>query len=135
MTWQLDSTTRDTQIGTLNTNIGASALIKIYTGSPPANCAASDSGTLLSTLTGNASGFGTHTGGVLTLNAVTSDPSAAATGTAGHFRICDSGGTVHAQGTITETGGGGDITINTTSIVAGDVVACTGTNTITQGGA
>ncbi len=48
------------------------------------------------------------------------DSSADATGTAGHFRIYDSGGTTcHIQGTVTATGGGGDMTVDSTSFTAG----------------
>jgi hypothetical protein len=53
-----------------------------------------------------------------------SDSSADATGTAGHFRIKDStGATTHLQGTVTATGGGGDMTLSSTSITSGQVVA------------
>jgi len=55
-----------------------------------------------------------------------SDASADATGTAAHFRIYDSGGTVcHMQGTVTGTGGGGDIELNNTSIASTQVVSIT----------
>jgi hypothetical protein len=48
------------------------------------------------------------------------DISADATGTAGHFRIYDSAGTVcHIQGTITATGGGGDLEVGSTSFSSG----------------
>ena len=48
------------------------------------------------------------------------DTSADATGTAAHFRIYDSGGTTcHLQGTVTATGGGGDMTVDNTSFASG----------------
>jgi hypothetical protein len=48
------------------------------------------------------------------------DTSADATGTAAHFRIKDSGlTTTHLQGTVTATGGGGDMTVDNTSFAAG----------------
>jgi hypothetical protein len=54
------------------------------------------------------------------------DASADAAGTAAHFRIYDSGGTTcHLQGTITITGGGGDMTLDNTSIAAGQTVTVT----------
>jgi hypothetical protein len=63
------------------------------------------------------------------------DTSADATGTAGHFRLYASDGvTVHAQGTVTATGGGGDMTLDNTSIASGQAVTVT-TFTITAGNA
>jgi hypothetical protein len=48
------------------------------------------------------------------------DISADDTGTAGHFRIYDSAGTVcHIQGTITATGGGGDLEVSSTAFSSG----------------
>jgi hypothetical protein len=47
----------------------------------------------------------------------------------------DSGGTVcHMQGTVTATGGGGDMTIDNTSIASGQSVTVTGF-TLTEGNA
>ena len=54
------------------------------------------------------------------------DTSADAAGTAAHFRIYASDGTTcHAQGTITATGGGGDMTLDNTSIASGQVITIT----------
>jgi hypothetical protein len=61
--------------------------------------------------------------------------SADANGTAGHFRIYDSGGTTcHIQGSITATGGGGDMELNNTSIAATQTVTIT-SFTLTDGNA
>lgn len=73
-------------MSTLNTDIGASAVIKVFTGSAPANCGTADSGTLLVTFAGNAGGFGAAASQVLTASAVAS-ATASGTGTAGYFRI------------------------------------------------
>jgi hypothetical protein len=63
------------------------------------------------------------------------DVSADATGTAGHFRLYASDGTtVHAQGEITATGLGGDLTLINTSIAVGQTVTITGF-TLTAGNA
>lgn len=54
------------------------------------------------------------------------DASADATGTAAHFRIYASDGTTaHMQGTVTATGGGGDLTLDNTSIASGQSVTIT----------
>lgn len=56
-------------------------------------------------------------------------------GTAGYFRIVDSAGTTcHLQGTVTATGGGGDMTIDNTSIASGQTVNVT-SFTLTDGNA
>ena len=54
------------------------------------------------------------------------DNSADATGTAGHYRIYASDGTTcHDQGTVTLTGGGGDLTVDNTSFAAGQAFSVT----------
>ena len=51
------------------------------------------------------------------------DLTADATGVAAHFRLYASDGTTcHLQGTVTATGGGGDMTLDSTSITAGQSV-------------
>lgn len=47
------------------------------------------------------------------------DASANATGTAAHWRLKESTATTtHAQGSVTATGGGGDLTLDNTSLTA-----------------
>ena len=68
------------------------------------------------------------TGGTWTVAAV-------AAGTAAHYRIVDNAGTTcHEQGSVTLTGGGGDMTLDNTSIAAAQVVTITA-KTLTAGGA
>jgi hypothetical protein len=63
------------------------------------------------------------------------DLSADATGTAAHFRKYASDGTTcHEQGTVTATGGGGDMTVDNTSFAAGQAFTITG-YTLTDGNA
>ena len=51
----------------------------------------------------------------------------AAAGNAGHFRIYQSNGTTaHMQGSITATGGGGDMTLDNINIAVAQVVTVTG---------
>ena len=61
------------------------------------------------------------------------DSSADATGTAAHFRLYASDGTTqHMQGTVTATGGGGDMTVDNTSFASGQAFSITGF-TLTDG--
>lgn len=58
-------------------------------------------------------------GGTKAYNATWQDASADNAGTAGHFRIYEStASTCHIQGTVTASGGGGDLTLDNTSITA-----------------
>lgn len=63
--------------------------------------------------------MGNAAAGSKALSGTWQDASANNAGTAAHFRIKDSGGsTCHMQGTVTATGGGGDLTLDNTSIAA-----------------
>lgn len=102
---------------------GASAgYIEIRTGSAPTNVEDAATGTLLATLTLNDPAFGNAAdadpGATATANSITGDSSADATGTAGWFRAYDSDDTGVIQGSVTATGGGGDMTFASVSFVA-----------------
>jgi hypothetical protein len=100
----------------LATDIGSGAIIEIRSGSKPATPETAASGTLLVSI--NIVGSFTSTGGVLTA----ADPAAAApaaSGTAGYFRLKKSGGTAVLDGTVTASGGGGDMQLGSTSINTG----------------
>jgi hypothetical protein len=79
--------------------------------------------TLLATLPFSNPAFGAATGGVATANAITSDTDADNTGTAAVFKLKDRDAIEVLQGTVTATGGGGDIQLSSVSIVAGDTVS------------
>lgn len=118
-----DTTLRNTRANTITTLAGASALLRIYSGSRPAT--AGSTTTLLAQLTCNATFAPSASGGVLTLNAISSALSAAATGTATWFRIVKSDGTTHVMdGSVsTVAAGTGDMRLDDTSIVLGGTVA------------
>ena len=100
--------------------------IKIYTGTQPASADDGIGGaTLLGTLTFSKPSAPAASGGVLTFNSITQDDSADATGTATWARIADSAGNTVFDCDVTATGGGGTITLNTTSIVAGGPIVIT----------
>ena len=106
------------------------ATVKIYAGTPPADADAALSGnTLLGTLTMSNPAFGAasdlNPGARATANAITDDTTADATGTATFFRVLQGGGTVLWQGSVTATGGGGDMEINAVAIVAGALIKIT----------
>lgn len=114
----------------MDADVGA-ASIQLRTGaSPGANNAAT--GTLLATLAFNDPSFAAAVLGVATMdNTPVLSTTGVAAGTAGYFRITDNSGDVIMDGTITVTGGGGDLEMNTTTISVGLTVEITA-GTITE---
>lgn len=124
MTLGLASATRDAFATSLNTSAGTSAKIRIYSSPKPTTGGAVGAAVQLAELTGNATAFGTVSAGVLTVNAITGDAAADATGTAFWFRVVKSDGTTFAfDGDVSTTGS--DLNLNTTAIVAGATVNIT----------
>ena len=120
MAVQLSTTVRNARLDAIESTIGTSAILKIRTGAQPATCATADSGTVLATLTLPSDWMAAASAGAKAKSGTWQDTSADATGTAAHFRIYDSGGTTcHIQGTVTATGGGGDLTVDNTSFASG----------------
>jgi hypothetical protein len=120
MALQLSATVRNNALDSFETTVGTTPVLKIFTGTVPANCAAADSGTTLATLSLPSDFMAAASGGAKAKNGTWEDSSADATGTAGHFRLYASNGTTcHAQGTVTATGGGGDMTVNNVSLASG----------------
>ena len=135
MAFQYSVAARNAALDAIETTIGTAPLLRIRTGAAPANCAASRTGTVLATMTLPSDWWAAASSGAKALSGTWQDTSADATGTAGHFEIMDSGGTTcHMQGSVTATGGGGDMTLDNTSITAGQQVTVT-TFTVTAGGA
>lgn len=116
------ATLRNARLDEITTAAGASALLRIYDGTRPATGGAAT--TLLAELTCNATFAPAATGGTLTLNAITQDSAANATGTATWARIVKSDGTTHVLDCSVGTSGA-DINLNTTSIVTGAAVSVT----------
>ena len=134
MAIQMSTTLRNARLDAVETTAGTAAVLKIWSGSAPANCAAADSGTLLASLTLPTDWMDAAASGSKAKAGTWQDASADGTGTAGHFRLYASDGTTcHMQGTVTITGGGGDMTLDNDSIAAGQSVTIT-TFTLTEGG-
>lgn len=125
MTRQFSTAVRNALAGTFEGVVGAGPTLEIRTGPPPASCAAADSGTLLASIALPSDWLGAASAGAVASTATWSTSSAAATGTAGHYRLKDGASSVHEQGTVTATGAGGDMQLASTSIDAGQAVAIT----------
>lgn len=134
MALQYSVSLRNAQLDAVETIIGAAAQLRIYTGAPPADCATAPSGTLLATITLPSDWMAAASAGSKAKSG-TWQVAAGAAGTAGYWRLYDSGGTTcHAQGTCTATGGGGDMTLDNVSIASAQTITVT-TFTITAGNA
>jgi hypothetical protein len=135
MAIQLSVAVRNARLDQIESTIGTSAILKIRTGAAPADCATADSGTVLATLSLPSDWMAAASSGSKAKSGTWQDASADNTGTAAHFRIYDSGGTTCGiQGTVTATGGGGDMTLDNTSIASAQQITITGF-TLTDGNA
>jgi hypothetical protein len=135
MAIQFSVTVRNARLDAIETAVGVSAVLRIRTGAAPANCATADSGTVLATINCPSDWLAAASGGSKSISGTWQDLSADATGTAAHFRLYDSAGTTcHLQGTVTATGGGGDMEVTSTSFTAGQSFTVN-TFTLTDGNA
>lgn len=122
MAIQMSVTARNNRLDTIETTTGTSAQFRIYTGTQPADCATAASGSLLCTITLPSDWMAAASGGSKAKSGTWSNTASAA-GTAGYFRIYDSTGTTcHMQGSVTATGGGGDLQLDNVSIANGQTV-------------
>jgi hypothetical protein len=126
MTIQLSVAVRNARLDAIETTTGVSAIMKIRTGAAPATCATADSGTVLATLNLPSDWLAAAASGAKAKSGTWEDLSADNAGTAAHFRIYASDGTTcHMQGTVTITGGGGDLTVDNTSFAAAQAFTVT----------
>jgi hypothetical protein len=135
MTLQYSVAVRNAKLDAVETTVSTSAVLKIRVGSVPADCATADSGTVLATLNLPSDWMAAAGTGSKAKSGTWQDTSADATGTAGHWRLYATDGTTcHAQGTVTATGGGGDMTVQNTSFAATQQITVT-SFTLTAGNA
>ena len=125
MALKYSTSLRNAQLDAITTAVGTSGILRIYSGTRPANVAAAITGTLLAELVCNASAFAAAaSGGVLTANAISNDSSANASGTASHYRLWKSDGTTAViDGDVSTSGA--DLNLDNTSITTGQVVSVT----------
>ena len=118
MALQFSAAVRNARLDAIETAIGTSAVLKIRTGSAPADVATADSGTVLATLSLASDYMAAASSGSKAKSGTWEDTSADATGTAAHFRIYASDGTTaHMQGTVGTSGT--DMIVDSVSFTAG----------------
>lgn len=127
---------RNAQQDAITTQVGASGLLQIYSGTQPATPeTAIGAQVLLATLTCNATFAPAAASGVVTLNAITAGTGTAGAGagtTATWFRLLTSGAVARIDGAVGITGS--DLNLNNTSIATGQTVSVTAA-TFTNGNA
>ena len=134
MALNYSTTLRNAQLDAVETTVGTSAKLYIRTGTKPTACSDADSGTLLATLDLPSDWMAAASSGSKAKNGTWTGTGADA-GSAGHFRIKDSGGTTcHLQGSVTATGGGGDMTLDNVVIASAQTITIS-TFTLTAGNA
>lgn len=133
MAIQLSTDVRNARLDQIETTCGTSAVMRIFTGSPPANCAAADSGTILATVNLPSDWMSAASGGSKSKSGTWEELSADNTGTAGHFRIYNTGVTIcHIQGTVGTSSS--DMIVNSVLFTAGQSFIVN-TFTLTDGSA
>lgn len=112
---------RNARADAVESTIGTTAILRIYSGTIPANEGATlGSAVLIAEITLPSDWMSNASGGVKAKSGTWQDTSADATGTAAFWRIYESTGTTSKfQGDITATGGGGSMTVDSTSFTAG----------------
>jgi hypothetical protein len=100
-------------LDTLNATLGASSLLRFYSGTKPATADAALSGnTLLAELTLNATEFQAASGRVVVANSIGTDINADATGTCTFASFVKSDGTRVIDVTVGEAADSADITVD-----------------------
>jgi hypothetical protein len=135
MALQFSVALRNARLNVIESTIGTTPKLYLRTGAVPANAAAADSGTLIATIDLPSDWAGAASAGAVALINLPVSATAAAAGVIAHFRIKDStGATTHIQGTVTETGGGGDLIVDNDTVEIGQTIQLTG-YTLTEGNA
>lgn len=126
---QLSTAVVNAALDSIETTIGASAMLRMFSGSIPADCAAADSGTKLVEMILPSDFYADASARSKALSGswASTGLAGAAAGTAiGYYRIYNNAGsTCHEQGTVTATGGGGDMTVNNVNIADGQAISIT----------
>lgn len=139
MSLQLSVAARNARLDAIETVLGTGAVLELRTGAAPANCAAASSGSLLARANIPA---GSPTDAFLAAASGSKAKDGAWTltgigaGDIGHFRIFSVGSpdVCHIQGSVTATGGGGDMTVDNVNVAISQVITVN-TFTLTDGNA
>ena len=122
-TVQLSVAIRNGRLDVIETIVGPSPKLQLFTGALPANSAAAATGTKLLEDTLASDWAANASGGTKNFNNTPINGTGLADGTAGYFRLVDSAGTTcHMQGDVSDDAGDGAMKIDNTSIRSGQTV-------------
>jgi len=125
MALQLSVAARNALLDAIETTIGTAPYLDIRTGAQPSDCAQADAGTELEHMALPSDWMAAASGGTKAKSGTWSGPADAA-GTAGHFRLKDTTDTTcHMQGSVTATGGGGQLELDNVVIASGQTITIT----------
>jgi hypothetical protein len=125
MAIQFSPAVRNARLDAVETAIGTTPSLRIYSGSAPASTEVASTGVLLATIALPSDWMGAAADGVKSKTGswTTGFSGADNSGVAGYFRVFNSAGSVvHIQGSVSVVGGGGDMALNNITIVAGQPV-------------
>lgn len=124
MTVQLSTALRNARANAIASTVGNAPILRIYTGTQPADCATAASGTLLVAVTCPATWLGAASNGVVSGAGLPWSANASSTGIAGYYRIYDSAGTTcHEQGSVGTSGT--DMVVDNTNFASGQTFTVT----------
>lgn len=124
MALQVSVAVQNALLDAIETAIGTSPILRVLTGTVPANTAASQTGTLLAAATLPSDWLAAASSNSKAKSGTWQDSSADATGTPGYFRLLDSSATTcHLQGSAGV--GSGDLSFDTTISALGAVTIST----------
>lgn len=123
MSLNLSTALRNARINAIEATLGLAPVLKVRTGARPVDCAAADSGVVLTTIVLPDDWLQAAAGGQAPKAGTWQNLHAAATGTAAHFRLYAADGiTCHVQGSVSRLGGGGDLVLDHVDLAAGQAV-------------
>ncbi|MES2903282.1 MAG: hypothetical protein V4696_03775 [Pseudomonadota bacterium] len=126
MTVQIADSIANAMLDSWESAIGTTPKLRIRTGAPPANVAAASTGTILVEIDLPSDWMAAAAARSKAAQGSWVDAAANNPGTAGHYEIVKADGTTRQeQGTVTATGGGGDMTIDNVVIAVGQQVTVT----------
>lgn len=124
MTIQWSDAVRNSVVDGWESAIGASPYVELRTGDH-SGVIATPAGTLLASVPLAADWASPASGGVKAMTGLPASADAVAPGAIGHYRIIDSGGVCHEQGSVTATGGDGDLTVDNPTVTLHQTVLIT----------
>lgn len=123
MTLQYSVGTRNAKLDAVETYGNTAPTLCLFTGAMPANCATANSGTVVATMTLPSDWLAAASAGAKAKSGTWQDTSADASGTVGYFRFFRSNDSeCFMQGTCSNTGGGGDMTLDNTVVNSGQSI-------------